>query len=165
MKELYYGRIPLGVPIQKRPPDKYASHPYPVLVEKQDCVYVDIAVLDSVFEEVVKERFFGDDTDQFIPSLIPTDSVFRNVIRTHKIDDTKDGVKLDTITCYMKPLDSIRKSIVITSKQDFKEVITNEIKPLESTFKRVVINHKVSGLDDVITQTMRPLDMIRQEIV
>ena len=33
MKELYYGRIPLGVPIQKRPPSKYASHPYPVLIE------------------------------------------------------------------------------------------------------------------------------------
>ena len=33
MKEIYYGRIPLGVPIQKRPPSKYASHPYSLLIE------------------------------------------------------------------------------------------------------------------------------------
>ena len=163
MKELYYGRIPLGVPIQKRPPDKYASHPYPVLVEKQDCVYVDIAVLDSVFEEVVKERFFGDESDQFTASLVPTDSLFRSVIRTRKVDDTKDGVNLDTLTHYTKPLDSLRKSVLISNKQDFKEAFSNEVKPMESTFKRVVVSHKVSGLEDVITQTLSPLDIIKQE--
>lgn len=153
--------MPLAVPHQ-RPPSKYASHPYPVLVEKQDYVYAELSALESVFREVVKERFFGDESDQFITSLLPTDSLFRNVIRTCKIDDTEEGVKIDTVTCYAKPLDSLRKIVLITNKQDFKESISNEIKPLESTLKRVVITHKVSGLEDVITQTIRPLDIIRQ---
>lgn len=39
MKEIYYGRIPLAVPIQKIPPSKYASHLYPTQVVENLSMY------------------------------------------------------------------------------------------------------------------------------
>lgn len=42
--------MPLAVPTQKRPPDKYASHPYPILVD-EDAYTASIEVLDAGMKE------------------------------------------------------------------------------------------------------------------
>ena len=77
MKDIYYGRIPLGVPIQKRPSSKYASHLYAFyeLGEYESKVNIDsIELRQAAFYEFEKTK-----TSVTIDSIIHTQVLFEPI--------------------------------------------------------------------------------------
>lgn len=149
MKELYYGRIPLGVPVQKKPPKKYASHPYPVLVDG-DAYKINIKPLDFTLLEVPIYK------GAFDIKLTPLDFTLRSRLSAYHVNsnvlyfDVKaldfelisaiskypiDVYKSDYITINIKPLDFTLKSLLIIYKHPENSGVLINIKPLDFTLK------------------------------
>lgn len=143
--------MPLAVPTQKKPPSKYASHPYPVLVN--EALNVSLTVLDFTNEVIpIYEPAYQ-------LSMKPLDFTLKDLVLRVKVDD-KDGLLLD-----MRPLDFTLERVVLDKKIyiDAPDVFDITIKPLDFLLKNTVITHKVdSRALDSYQITIKPLDFTKK---
>ena len=148
MKEIYYGRIPLGVPIQKRPPDKYASHPYPFLLNdaynitaKPSSITIK-KILSKVYESdnyqasvtplgiKLKEPIVvlnGLEPQYYLASVKPLNIKLKEPIIV------LDGLESQYYLASVQPLNIIIKQILIKYIQDDFEAYQASVNPLNIT--------------------------------
>lgn len=154
-------RIAVGV-TQQKPPSKYASHLYPVLVEKQDGYISSVKPLDITHREILKERFFGGefnedgshngDIEGYSPSVIPLDILLESVMKERYIDPE------EAYTPSVTPLDITLKNLLSSTRQDPKESYIPSVKPLDISKLELLIEHWVDESKAYIP-SVKPLDI------
>lgn len=143
--------MPLAVPTQKRPPDKYASHPYPVLVDEDVLVNtlkpLNINVTRSLIE------------DNLLPILTPLDVVVINVIVP---SETYFGYGESHIAPLIKPLDVVIN--VVKLIEDYQaygtELLQPSIKPLAVKVKNIFQVISYNNPPEKIKFNVKPLDVV-----
>lgn len=144
--------MPLAVPHQ-RPPSKYASHPYPVLMDEDVLVNtlkpLNISVTRSLIE------------DNLLPILTPLDVVVINVIIP---SETYFGYGESHIASSVKPLDvvvvvNVLKPIEIHQAYPTEMLIPN-IKPLAVKVKNVFQVISYNNPPEQIKFNIKPLNVV-----
>lgn len=124
---------------------KYASHPYPALLE-EGSYQSTVTPLNFTLRRVLHEGFSD---DAYSCSVKPLDITLRSVYSNTYVDD-------DVYTTSIKPLDITLRSIM--SRKDVDDKYQLSVKPLDVTLKRV---WNESYVDDDIPyiSTIKPLDI------
>lgn len=143
--------MPLAVPHQK-PPSKYASHPYPVLVDED--------VLDTTLKPLNISVTRSLIEDNLQPILTPLDVVVINVV---KPIETYLGYGESRIALLIKPLD-----VVVTNKvkpievyQAYEtELLKPNIKPLAVKVKNVFQVIPYNNSSEKIELNVKPLNVV-----
>lgn len=138
--------MPLAVPHQ-RPPSKYASHPYPVLVD-EDAYSPNVKPIDIVLRKILQETYIN---DAYIPSITATDFTLEPSLKSRNIDD---DAYTPTVTVMNVLLEPALKNINISGGA-YQPIM----KPLNLTLKRVVIDY-IHPNDDAYKITVKTLDFI-----
>lgn len=138
--------MPLAVPHQ-RPPSKYASHPYPVLVD-EDAYQPTVKPLDFI----LKLGVFVDDS--YLSKLKPLDFTLRDRLRLSYVDNK------ESFDVSVAPLDF---SLVLVAPPEPLEYIVSEdatnisLKPINFTLKRLLILWTVKD-NPAYMPSIKPLD-------
>ena len=143
--------MPLAVPHQK-PPSKYASHPYPFLIDEDACTST-IRVLDITLELILKDATIN---DVYQPDVMPLDIFQRSILINKHIDEN------EAHTSTVRPLDITLKSLLI-SKYINDDVYQSSVKPLNITLNSILITHRVYDID-AYTSEVKPLDITKHGI-
>ena len=143
--------MPLAVPHQK-PPSKYASHPYPVLVDEDVLVNtlkpLNINVTRSLIE------------DNLLPILTPLDVVVINVIVP---SETYFGYGESHIAPLVKPLDVVMINVIkpVEVYQAYEtELLQPNIKPLAVKVKNAFQVIPYNNPPEQIKFNVKPLNVV-----
>lgn len=142
--------MPLAVPHQK-PPSKYASHPYPVLIEDALAITLkplNVSVRQSLFE------------DGLLPILTPLDVVVINVIIP---SETYVGYAESHIAPLIKPIDVVVTNVIkpVEIYQAYgTESLQPNIKPLAVIVKNVYQVIPYNNPPEQIKFNVKPLNVV-----
>lgn len=148
--------MPLAVPTQKRPPDKYASHPYPLLVDED--------VLDITLKPLnvsVRRTLFE---EGLLPILTPLDVVVINVIVS---TETYFGYGESHIAPLVKPLDVVVINVIkpVEIYQAYgTELLQPSIKPLAVKVKNVFQVIPYNNPPEQIKFNVKPLNVVVTQV-
>lgn len=139
--------MPLAVPTQKRPPDKYASHPYPVLVDEG--MYQPIVSPLDFTLLVLLHRYYMHDI--FISTTKPLDFLLKPTLLEVSIDDN------EVYQPSTKPTDFTLKPVLIGAdiNGDYHMAI---VSPLSFSLKSVVVRYYHPD-DDGYQPMVKPLNI------
>ena len=144
--------MPLAVPTQKRPPSKYASHLYPVLVDEDALTNtlkpLNVRVTRSLIE------------DNLLPILTPLDVVVINVIVP---SETYFGYGESHIAPLIKPLNIVVINAIkpVEIYQAYEtELLQPNIKPLAVIVKNVFQVIPYNNPPEQIKFNVKPLDVV-----
>ena len=128
--------MPLAVPHQ-RPPSKYASHPYPVLVN-EDAYSVSVKILDITLTQILKEHYIE---DSYMPSVRLLDVLMESQLKRKDIngDATIVSVKLLNVT----------KRELLTKLNVNGDGTTRIVKLLDIKKQKLLIEHNINDADAV----------------
>ena len=144
--------MPLAVPTQKRPPDKYASHPYPVLVD-EDVLGITLKPLNIIVTRSLIE-------DNLLPILTPLDVVVINVIIP---SETYLGYGESHIAPLVKPLNVVVINVIkpVEVYQVYEtELLQPNIKPLAVKVKNVFQTIPYNNPPEQIKFNIKPLNVV-----
>lgn len=130
-----------------RPPYKYASHPYPILIK--DAYNVSVKPVDMTIKTILHRV---STEDSYSTSVKPLDITMRSILQNVYVNDP------DAYSVNISPLDIKIKSIVLSYKER-DDTYTVNINPLNITIDTVVIRHSVDD-PDVYMPSIKPLDII-----
>lgn len=137
--------MPLAVPHQ-RPPSKYASHPYPVLVD-EDIFSVSISPLNIELIQILKEALADDAYQASVKAIHLT---LRELL-------TKVFIDADAYSASVQPLNIALKEPLIKLNID-KEGYQLIVKPLDITLKRLLLDLYVNDKEGY-QPIVQPLDI------
>ena len=140
--------MPLAVPHQK-PPSKYASHPYPILIS-EDAYRSTIKTLDITLKRMLHKV---DLSEALQPTLKTLDITLRSVLLNKSIDNggaLAPTLKTLDITLYRAP--PMKHESTIASG------LQPTLKTLNITLRRLLIQHSVSE-ESAVQPTLKTLDI------
>ena len=144
MKELYYGKVLLGVPIQKRPPGKYASHPYPILITDRAMFNAEIkgaGLLMPIFKDVA-----------YIGANISGEGELRALLKSYSFDT--EQIALSTrMFGDGEIVDYTPKEYLV--KMDINQVRLSTSMRGNGEIKRILIKHQLQTNKAILSTSMR----------
>ena len=137
--------MPLAVPTQKRPPSKYASHPYPILVDED--VYISaISPIDITLAQMLKEGFLD---EAYSPRVTPLAIMLKEPLIRIDINNEAYSPRVTPLAIMLKePL--IRIDIN-------NEAYSPRVTPLAIITRTLLIEHFVVG--DAYQSAVKPLNV------
>ena len=120
--------MPLAVPHQ-RPPSKYASHPYPVLVDED--AYSSTSLAISAIQRTILHR--ANEVDSYISTVKPLSSAVRDLLIEKYVEDAY----VSTATA----LSASIRDLLITRRIDDPDAYVSTAKPLSASSKEVLIRY------------------------
>lgn len=138
--------MPLAVPTQKRPPGKYASHPYPVLID-EDIYQAVVKPLDITLIQILKDTLI---TEAYGAAFMPLDFKLESALKRKDIDD------LEAYIGIVKPLDFKLESIIKRMDIGY-DGYQPTVKALNFNRRRVLIEY-ANADDEIYKVVVKPLD-------
>lgn len=140
--------MPLAVPHQ-RPPSKYASHPYPVLID-DTLLIPSVAIIAAELRTVIVTL---NESSKYSANVTPLDIEVKTTLFYRTVNDPS------SVIGFIEPLDITTKSALINNFQYDKSANTASIAPLDFNVKSSLIYY--FGYEKQATAaSITPLDIM-----
>ena len=138
--------MPLAVPTQKRPPGKYASHPYPVLVDEN--AYLSSAQAMAITRRLVLQK--QNIEDAYVSTATPLSIAVSSALISKSIDD-------DAYISTAMPLSiAILEPLI---KREVKDAYLSSARPLAIKRKLTLISYEHPS-DDAYLSSAKPINIL-----